>query len=66
MSECIFDVHTAETLMTVAELHWRAASKAAQTAQDEYDTARRIYSSARSDYSAAQHGAGKHAGGHHG
>ena len=30
-------VHTAETLMDVAELHWRATRKAAQAAQDEYD-----------------------------
>jgi len=43
-----FSVHTAETLLEVAELHWRAASRAAQTAQDEYDTARRMYASARS------------------
>jgi hypothetical protein len=51
---CEFDVETAETLMGLAELHWRAASKAAQAAQDEYDTARRVYASARSDYTAAQ------------
>ena len=51
---CEFDVETAETLMGLAELHWRAASKAAQAAQDEYDTARRIYVSARSDQLAAQ------------
>ena len=58
MAACKFDVHTAETLMGVAELHWRAANKAAQAAQDDYDSARRLYASARSDYAAA----GRHAG----
>ena len=37
MATTDFDVHTAETLMDVAELHWRATRKAAQAAQDEYD-----------------------------
>jgi hypothetical protein len=55
MATCNFDVHTAETLMGVAELHWRAANKAAQAARDEYDAARRLYTSARSDYAAAGH-----------
>jgi ABC-type transporter lipoprotein component MlaA len=53
MATTDFDVHTAETLMGVAERHWRAASKAAQAAQDDYDVARRLYASARSDYTAA-------------
>ena len=57
MATTDFDVHTAETLMGVAERHWRAASKAAQAAQDDYDVARRLYASARSDYTAA----GRHA-----
>jgi hypothetical protein len=57
MATCNFDVHTAETLMGVAELHWRAASKAAQAARAEYDVARRLYTSARTDYTAA----GRHA-----
>jgi ABC-type transporter lipoprotein component MlaA len=57
-----FSVHTAETLLGVAELHWRAANKAALEAQDEYDTARRLYTSARSNYVAAQGGAAHHSG----
>jgi hypothetical protein len=52
-----FDVHTAETLMDIAELHWRATRKATQAAQDGYDVARRLYASARRDYTAA----GRHA-----
>ena len=58
MATSDFDVHTAETLMDVAELHWRATRKAAQAAQDGYDVARRLYASARRDYTAA----GRHAG----
>jgi ABC-type transporter lipoprotein component MlaA len=56
-----FSVHTAETLLEVAELHWRAASRAAQTAQDEYDTARRMYASARSASVAANDSIPHHA-----
>jgi hypothetical protein len=61
MSE--FFVDTAETLLAVAELHWRALNKAAQVAQDEYDTARRVYSAARSDSVAAQRDAVHYGGG---
>jgi hypothetical protein len=45
-------VHTAETLMAIAELRWRAAAKVARSAQDAFDSARRVYASARSDYTA--------------
>jgi hypothetical protein len=52
--EALDHVHTAETLMSVAELHWRAANDAAQAAKNEFDTARRVYTSARREFTACQ------------
>jgi hypothetical protein len=46
-------VHTAETLMGLAEMHWKAMNDAAQAAKAEFDTARRLYTSARRDYTAS-------------
>jgi hypothetical protein len=63
LSTCKFDVHTAETLMGVAELHWRAASRAAQSAQDDYDAARRLYAAARTDCTVAAREASATGGG---
>ena len=54
--EALDNVHTAETLMGVSELHWRAANDAAQAAKNEFDTARRVYTSARREFTASQFG----------
>jgi hypothetical protein len=51
--EALDYVHTAETLMGVAEMHWKAMNNAAQAAKAEFDTARRVYTSARRDYTAS-------------
>jgi len=49
--------------MGVAELHWRAASRAAQSAQDDYDAARRLYAAARTDCTVAAREASATGGG---